>query len=109
MSSVYTGTGFWKTFNYSGYHSTRSDVSDFLIDIIVPLLRPLGRYALLHRSEVGQCKVVEVFLQPVDLGVTSVSDPGPFVRIRIGHFFPSPDPDRQKIRIRIYKKNALKL
>ena len=29
---------------------------------------------------------------------TSVSDPGPFVRI--GLFFPSPDPNRQKIRIR---------
>ena len=41
------------------------------------------------------------------LSFNSVSDPGPFVRIRIKLFFLRPDPDRQKIQI--HEKNALKL
>ena len=36
---------------------------------------------------------------------TSVSDPGPFVRI--GHLFLSLDPGRQKVRIRIHEKALL--
>jgi hypothetical protein len=52
----------------SGYHSTRSDLSHFLIDITVPVLAALGQqHALLEGGVVGQGKVVELLLQLVDL------------------------------------------
>ena len=44
------------------------------------------------------------FRGTVPLISVSESDPGPFVRIRIGLFFLSADPDRQKIRILIHEK-----
>ena len=50
--------------------------------------------------------------RPKRLHTSIVSDPGPFARIRIRLFFLSPDPDRQKIRIRkirIHEKHALTL
>ena len=49
----------------------------------------------------------ESLTQKVTL-LSSVSDPVFFSRIRIRLFFLSPDPDRQKIRIRIHEKYVQK-
>ena len=48
-----------------------------------------------------------VFSSYSKFDLSSVSDPGSFVRIWIGLFFPSPDPDRNKIQIQPRKSGSM--
>ena len=60
------------------------------------------RYFILNNVKKGRY-IKKIFLQHCTYIIWcryilgSVSDPDPFVRIRIGLFFLSPDPDRRKI------------